>query len=198
MKLPSLRTTFRETTWNAIVDATEQVAARDGLLGANLQAIAERAGVAVGTIYNYFEDKDELLDALFAHREAELFTAIDTATKQQSPFAEQLGAFVLAMFRFYDVRRHFLRVTLEAERLHATKGTTDMKASGKQRLHERAERIMCLGIREERLDGDDAGLLAAMLVGAIRGVTAARADDERPFAVEAERVVGLFLRGAAK
>src|SRR5580704_12197330 len=115
MKTQSLRMTLRRATWNAIVDATEQVAERDGLLGTSLKAIAERTGVAVGTIYNYFEDKDALLEALFVRRRFELFASIDAATRPhgREPFAEQLGAFVLAVFTYYDVRRQYLRIALE-------------------------------------------------------------------------------------
>src|ERR1700722_5610448 len=92
MKTQPLRLTLREATANAILEAAEHVAARGGLSNVSLQAIAEQAGVAVGTIYNYYEDKPALFDALFTRRREELFSAIDAATKQhgREPFARQL------------------------------------------------------------------------------------------------------------
>jgi AcrR family transcriptional regulator len=200
MKTQPLRVTLREATGNAIVDAAEQVAARDGLSGANLQAIAEQAGVAVGTIYNYFEDKPRLFDALFVRRREELFAAIDAATKQhgRGPFVEQLNAFVCAVFVYFDARRHFLRIALEAERLHVVKGQDDKKGPAMQQLQERAERIMRIGVREKLLRDDGADLLATILVSIVRGVLVTRAEGDQAFGPEGERVASIFLHGAAK
>jgi AcrR family transcriptional regulator len=48
----------------AIYEATVQVLRADGLGGLRMAAVARRAGVSVGSIYQYFEGKDALLDAL--------------------------------------------------------------------------------------------------------------------------------------
>jgi AcrR family transcriptional regulator len=199
MKTQPLRVTLREATGNAIIDAAEQVAARSGLSSASLQAIADQAGVAVGTIYNYFEDKDGLLEALFIRRREELFSAVDAATKQQraAPFAAQLDAFLRAVFGFFDARRAFLRIALEADRVRV-KGEDTKKGPAMQQLQERADRIVRIGLREKRLRDDPADLLAMILVSIVRGVLAARAHSEEPFAPEAARVASIFLHGAAK
>ena len=47
---------------DTIRGATQRVIARHGLRGASMSAIAEEAGVAKGTLYLYFEDRDDLLD----------------------------------------------------------------------------------------------------------------------------------------
>jgi AcrR family transcriptional regulator len=200
MKTQPLRVTLREATAKAILEAAEHVAARDGLTGANLQAIAEKAGVAVGTIYNYFEDKPRLFDELFTLRREELFVAIDAATKEHrlEPFAEQLRAFVRAVFVHFDVRRDFLRMALEAERLHVVKGKDPKKGPAMQQLHEQAERIMRIGIREKAIRDEGADLLGTVLVAIVRGLLLARAQGDAPFAHETDRVVSLFLRGAGR
>lgn len=48
-----------------IRSAAIQVFARKGFHKARAEEIAEEAGVAVGTIYNYFQSKDDLLLAIF-------------------------------------------------------------------------------------------------------------------------------------
>src|ERR1700761_5420340 len=53
---------------NAILDAAEAVFAERGFHGARIQDIAERARIAVGTVYNHFADKDEVLSALLEER----------------------------------------------------------------------------------------------------------------------------------
>ena len=44
--------------------AAEDVFAEAGLAKAHVEDIARRAGVAVGTLYNYYKDRDALLAAV--------------------------------------------------------------------------------------------------------------------------------------
>lgn len=156
----------------------------------------------MGTIYNYFDDKTLLFDALFARRREELFATIDAATKRhcREPFDRQLAAFVRAVFEHFDVRRAFLRIALDAqaERLPVGKGQAGNKQPAMQQLQQRAERVVRIGIREGLLREDASNLLATVLVSVVKGVLAARALDEQPFARDTERVVDIFLHGAAK
>jgi AcrR family transcriptional regulator len=198
MTVHRLRVKLREATGNAILEAAEEVAAREGLAGASLQAIAEHAGIAVGTIYNYFNDKLELFNALFARRREELFAAIDDAAKAHAkdPFAVQLDAFVRAVFGHFDGHRAYLRIALEREPGRPGKNS---KYLALQQLQERADRVVRVGLREKQLRKDDTSeLLGAVLTSLVRAILMMRADDKRPLAFETERVVSLFLNGAGK
>lgn len=48
----------------SIVEAAAQILERGGLAAFTTNAVAERAGVSIGTLYQYFADKNELLMAL--------------------------------------------------------------------------------------------------------------------------------------
>jgi AcrR family transcriptional regulator len=48
-------------TWEAIVEAAAQILERHGADGFNTNAVAERAGVSIGTLYQYFPDKRAIL-----------------------------------------------------------------------------------------------------------------------------------------
>ncbi len=50
-------------TWEAIVEAASQVLERDGAAAFTTGAVAERAGVSIGTLYQYFPDKQAILAA---------------------------------------------------------------------------------------------------------------------------------------
>ncbi|MEC4727368.1 TetR/AcrR family transcriptional regulator [Shewanella sp. D64] len=50
-----------------IFRATEKIIASKGLQGLSMQQIANEAGVAAGTIYRYFKDKEELISELRKH-----------------------------------------------------------------------------------------------------------------------------------
>lgn len=61
-------------TREAIVEAAFQLLAREGEGALSTNRIAERAGVSVGSIYQYFEDKDAILLALI-NRERDAMAA---------------------------------------------------------------------------------------------------------------------------
>ena len=63
-----LRDRLREATLREIMTAAEEVFGESGLDAATMAQIAERAGVAVGTLYNRFADRDALLEALLSER----------------------------------------------------------------------------------------------------------------------------------
>jgi len=202
MKAPTLRERFRETTSLAILAAAETVAARDGLANASLQAIADEAGVAVGTIYNYFQDRKVLFDELFARRRAELYTAVDAAAKAhaRSPFEEQLEAFLRTALGHFDTRREFINLALESEgsRPQVVKGQDGRRRPAMQQLLERAERVVEVGVREKRVRPEAAPLASVLLVAFLKSVLIAGLDDASPFASKTESVVDLFLNGVAK
>lgn len=57
-----------EETVSAILEAAAQILEAAGLAGFTTNAVAERAGVSIGTLYQYFGDKNAVLRAL-AERE---------------------------------------------------------------------------------------------------------------------------------
>jgi len=57
-----------QATVDSILEAAAQVLQRAGHDGFNTNAVAERAGVSIGTLYQYFPDKDAILVAV-ARRE---------------------------------------------------------------------------------------------------------------------------------
>jgi AcrR family transcriptional regulator len=63
----------------AILEAAAQVLESKGLEGASTNAIAQRAGVSVGSLYQYFRDKEALLLALHERHVVALETRMAAA-----------------------------------------------------------------------------------------------------------------------
>ncbi|HEU4611836.1 MAG TPA: helix-turn-helix domain-containing protein, partial [Kofleriaceae bacterium] len=99
-----LRNQLRESVSVAILEAAEDLIAAKGLQGAPLAQIAKRAGVAVGTLYNYFEDRDALIRALFDMRRSTLHPQLRAAVARapELPFEDRLRAFVRDVFAVLD------------------------------------------------------------------------------------------------
>lgn len=69
-------------TRDAIVEAAARIISERGLDGFSTNAVAERAGVSIGSLYQYFPNKDALMVALIKRQQARqlatLADAIDT------------------------------------------------------------------------------------------------------------------------
>ena len=61
------RTQKKAESHRRILEAAKEVFFRDGFTAANLDEVAEKAGVAKGTLYRYFDSKAELYVAILSH-----------------------------------------------------------------------------------------------------------------------------------
>lgn len=194
-----LRARLRRETRAAILSAAEEVFVDDGLERARMESIAARAQVAVGTLYNYFEDREGLLVALVDARRAALLQRLDStlAEGRRLPFEAAIAALLHSLFDHWAVHHGLLAVVLHAE-------DTGLVAPGRGPLLDevtrRLEKVLRRGRTEGRLRKDGAGLQAAAIVGMARGVLRLDASRKVPVRVEdrVAEVLQLFLRGAGR
>jgi AcrR family transcriptional regulator len=73
----ALRGELVEVVRRAILEAAEAVLGASGLAEAKMAEIAERAGLAAGTLYNYFPSKESLFCALIEHRGEEFLRRLE-------------------------------------------------------------------------------------------------------------------------
>ena len=66
-------------TREALLTAGEVVAEREGLSGLSVAAVADRAGVAKGTFYLYFDDRESFVDALHQRFYSQVTQAVSQA-----------------------------------------------------------------------------------------------------------------------
>ena len=57
-----------DTLRDTLLDCARCVADAEGIEAVNIRSIARKAGIATGTVYNYFANKDEILLALTDRR----------------------------------------------------------------------------------------------------------------------------------
>jgi AcrR family transcriptional regulator len=68
-------------TVQQILDAAEQIVGEEGVDAATTRAIAERAGVSAPSLYRFFADRDQILDALLVAMLSELEDAAERAER---------------------------------------------------------------------------------------------------------------------
>ncbi len=83
-------------TRDALLRAGETVAELDGLSGLSVAAVATQAGVAKGTFYLYFEDRETFIDALHQRFYAQVSEAVALAVAGFPPGRELLLAAIEA------------------------------------------------------------------------------------------------------
>jgi AcrR family transcriptional regulator len=98
-----------------ILEAALRLLERDGLDALNTNALAELAGVSIGTLYQYFPDKEAVLSAL-ADREVAAMSAHILASLQQGPSlatpAERIRAVIRAVLDAYGGRQRAHRLLM--------------------------------------------------------------------------------------
>lgn len=100
----------------AILEATARVLSERGYAGTTTNLVAERAGVSIGSVYQYFPNKDSLITALHERHAAQLYDVM--ASVMQAPYPNQLrdrlAAIVSAWLAVHRVEPELHRV-LEKE-----------------------------------------------------------------------------------
>src|SRR5579863_5428894 len=112
-----LRSRLREVTQQAILEAAESTFAEQGIHESRMEDIASRAGTAVGTLYNYFSDRQALLDALIDARRDELLARIDAAIHgaRRQPFAQRLKLFFEAVVGHIEAHQRLFAILLDQD-----------------------------------------------------------------------------------
>lgn len=188
----TVRDAARETVRGAILAAAEELIAKHGLHDAALVQIAKRAGVAVGTLYNYFTDRDALIRGLFELRRAtfrpQLLAAM--AAGAELAFEPRLRGFVRDVLGAFESHRNFLKVAIENEHLKPSGSTTP------QDLLAGARAIVDAGVREGAISADRAELLSIVITAAIKAVAVHRIQAGGEIAADATAIVDILLAGA--
>lgn len=188
----ALRSQLRETVRATILDAAEERIAAQGLHGTSLVEIAKAAGVAVGTLYNYFEDRDAMVRALFESRRATLKPMVDAAIVAGSEltFEPRLRKFMRALFAAFESHYRYIQVVFQAMHLKPTGAHADLQLA--------IQSMVAAGIREGAIAKASAETLELVLLGSIRAVLTRRTQEGKSFVDDAEPICSLVLDGGRK
>lgn len=88
--------------YDAIIDAAVKVIARHGYHNAQVSKIAREAEVADGTIYLYFENKDDVLTSLFREKMGRFIQDMEQTLEGIDDPADQLKTLIDMHFRHLE------------------------------------------------------------------------------------------------
>jgi AcrR family transcriptional regulator len=183
------------STVDAIVTAVERVLDAHGVAGLTTNRVAEVAGVSVGTLYQYYSNKQALVGAL---QERVLRTLADTIDRaltaaQDVPFADlsaRIGDALVAVYRSQrPIHRWLIELRTEAAYQERFRRTVD----------EIVERVAAFLAARADFTHPEPRAAAFTIVAAVEGIANAVAArpgelDLARITAEAVRMIGLYLR----
>jgi AcrR family transcriptional regulator len=96
---------------DAILNAAERVFGKLGYFETKMADIAQETGVSVGTLYNYFDSKENVVVALAQRKHDEFFARLDDCQGVAAPLV-RLEAFVDSMLGFLEERGDLFAIYL--------------------------------------------------------------------------------------
>jgi AcrR family transcriptional regulator len=157
--------TVASDTRQRLLDAAKELIEEGGYAAASVVAIAERAGVATGTLYRHFASKEELFVEVFravCEREERAMRAAAAEMPESAPAAERLQA-VLGTFARRALRNRRLAWALIAEPVDPRVDAE--RIAYRARYAELIADALEAGIKAGELPVQDVRLTAAALVG---------------------------------
>ena len=153
--------------YKQIIDAAVIVIAENGYHQAQVSKIAKEAGVADGTIYLYFKNKEDILVSVFREKMAIFVNNLEVIIEKDVDTSEMLRKMILNHFRVLHEDRHLAIVT-----------QLELRQSGKKlrfRINEVLKEYLDLldvilksGIEKGEIDGTlDVRLARQMVFGTI-------------------------------
>jgi AcrR family transcriptional regulator len=103
----------KQATRRRILEAARRLFARDGFEGAATRDLAREAGIAAGTLFNYFPSKEDVALSLAAEALAEARDGYERRRRGEESLEEDLFAFIAAGLRALKPLRGCLRPVLD-------------------------------------------------------------------------------------
>jgi AcrR family transcriptional regulator len=186
---------FRRDT---ILAATRHVLARTGRAGASMQAIADEAGVAKGTLYLYFRDREALLQQATDLVFDELLGRLKAVLNERRPLPENLRDLVRTEIEFFDENQDFLRAYMTLR--HSGDATRSRRRRRQAPPYTRyltmLTRYLDAAAARDEMKPLDPERLALFFAEGVSAILLHRLDGPgRPAADDVDWIVDLLLNG---
>jgi AcrR family transcriptional regulator len=180
----------------SIQQAVINVMCRDGLKNVTMERVAQEVGIAKGTVYLHYRDKQQLLDDVKESALAPMIAKLDEIFASDSVPERKLQAYCLRYLGYFDERRELFRILLYERETVRVQGSR-YRSDRYRHLVEEVAKIIDDGMKRGAFRRVDANLIASMFVESNFAMLNQRLLTEKPRPVEddAETISDLFLRG---
>jgi AcrR family transcriptional regulator len=197
----AVRDYARSAYTGAILDAAERLFLRVGYHDAKMADLAAEAGVAVGTLYNYFASKDEVFGSLAARSREELFVVLERCLDEKNPL-DRLRALVEQSFAYAEDHGALLAIYMQlgaVSELQIRSAGGESAEQGFDKFLVLVESLFRDGVKAKLVRKDiPVASLAAAFAGAMNATLYKWIRSERAYSLvgRADPMLRLFLEGA--
>jgi AcrR family transcriptional regulator len=180
---------------DAIYQGAVSVLAEHGLAGATMDRVAAAAGVAKGSLYNYFRSKDELLAFVHEKTLQPLFEANERIAGSDQRAAEKIEAMTRNWRRYVGEHRATFQMLIRNRDCEGV--FKEASVRGERKAVDLIAGIITQGIEAGQFRPVNAQFVGEMLLAAAKGMLEAEFVEEVPRSDEEtiDTLNAVFLHG---
>lgn len=181
-----------------ILDAAATVFARDGFAAARMEDVATEAGLSKGTVYLYFDGKEQLIDALVDRLVGWEVRRLEQVAAADGPILDRLLGFVSGYAADVAAAGELGPVVLEVYARAGRAGTIQQTLRRSFEAYVAAlQALVAAGVERGELRATDARVVALEIAALLEGIVLLWLVDPTAVAVDqvAEQGVRLLLEG---
>ena len=190
---------WQEYKRQSIQAAVIRLMCREGLDSVTMERVAQEVGIAKGTVYLHYKDKQELLDAVKESAIDPLTAKLDEIVASNLSPARKLESYALRYLSYFDENRDLFRILLYEREVPRSHGGR-FRSTRYKRSVERVAGVIDEGAAEGVFRDDvDANKAAAMFIESAIALVNHRllAAERDPVEADADVLTTLFLHGLA-
>jgi len=153
-----------------ILEQAEKIFAAKGFYNTTVAEIAAASGFAVGTIYLFFESKEQLYTAMLTEKLNMMYEGIRKAVGQEAGVFRKIEVLTASNFQFIESNAEFCSIFVRGDHLSLSEGSEALR---ERMIRDYADHVSFLeevireGIRTGDLKKMDPRMMAAALLGII-------------------------------
>ena len=190
------RTLWEDFKRQSIQEAVVRLICREGLQSVTMERVAQEVGIAKGTVYLYYRDKQELLNDAKESALAPVTAKIEDVLHDDAPADRKLRAYSLQYLSYFDEHRDLFRILLyehEVTRVRGSRFQTDRY----RHMLQHVARVVAEGVRSGVFRDVDPHIVAAMFIESNLAVVNQRLLTEKrvPAEDDAALLADVFING---
>jgi AcrR family transcriptional regulator len=192
-------TLWQDFKRQSIQEAVIQLMCREGLGAVTMERVAQEVGIAKGTVYLHYRDKQTLLDAVKDSALSPLMERLDQLFDSDLDPQRKLESYPLRYLGYFDERRDLFRILLYEREVVRASGQR-FRGDRYRHLLDRCTRVIREGVDDGLFRDVDPNKAAAMFVESNFAIMnqRLRSGGGTPVEDDARLISDIFLRGLMK
>jgi len=182
-----------------IREAATRVISRKGYFQTRPKDVAEEADISVGTIYNYFESKQEILVDIFSKEFSDRKDFYQELSERDLPLIDQIKKILKRHFSRLSNHKELMRVIIQERFKPGSKLGRKLNESYSEVIYY-IEQLIEEALEKEQIRPCNPKIIAAALFGSVEstiasGILMDEKDEEEVFKLAPEELAEFFWNG---